>query len=82
MKKLERLKLGTKALAFIILVAYESKFMNLIIPDDPIRLRKLLTFIGTLLLMDLTIGAIFKYIDTHFEKIVNDVSSDAIGMAG
>lgn len=80
MNDLERLKKFTKLLALFGIIIFEKKLVEMVIPKDPILIRKLLIVGGTAMLACLSGEIIFVRIDKHFNKIIYQVEADAIGM--
>jgi len=80
MKDLERLKNATKILALIGIVIFEKKLVDMMMPKNPVLMRKLVIVTGTAMLVSLTSDVIFGHIDKRFDRIITEVEKDAIGM--
>lgn len=80
MNDLERLRQMSKLIALVGIVIFEKKLVNMIMPKNPILIRKLLIVGGTAMLVSLTGELILSNIDKRFDRIISEVEKDAIGM--
>lgn len=80
MNDLERLRQMSKLVALVGIAIFEKKLVSMIMPKNPILIRKLLIVGGTAMLVSLTGEFIFGHIDKRFDRIITEVEKDAIGM--
>ena len=80
MNDLERLRQMSKLIALVGIVIFEKKLVNMIMPKNPVLIRKLLIVGGTAMLVSLTGELILSNIDKRFDRIISEVEKDAIGM--